>query len=287
MRNCQSVIYPPNKDGIDVTSSEGTELAYETISCGNGAVRTVSAHECASVSDCYYSVNCRQVNNVFGCVALKSKNYCILNKQYTKEEYLELLPKIKKHMEEMPYIDQQGKVYRYGEFFPTEMSYCGYNQSQAFKYFPMTEDEARSRGYRWAPPKERNYSITMKSIDLEDSINSIDDSILDQIIQCEHKENNQHSFGCDVECAGAFRVTQQEINFYKLNHLPLPRLCFNCRHIDRIQWRNPPALYPRQCMCDKKHANHEGKCEEQFETSYAPDGFEIVYCEKCYQQEVI
>ncbi len=27
-------------------------------------------------------------------------------------------------------------------------------------------------------------------------------------------------------------------------------------------------------------------CQNEFETSYAPDRPEIVYCERCYQQEV-
>jgi hypothetical protein len=40
-------------------------------------------------------------------------------------------------------------------------------------------------------------------------------------------------------------------------------------------------------MCNKEnHINHQGKCNVEFETSYAPDRSEIVYCEKCYQQEV-
>ncbi len=33
--------------------------------------------------------------------------------------------------------------------------------------------------------------------------------------------------------------------------------------------------------------NRETKqCPNEFETSYAPERPEIVYCEKCYQQEV-
>ena len=46
-------------------------------------------------------------------------------------------------------------------------------------------------------------------------------------------------------------------------------------------------LWERTCMCDKKdHLHGEKKCEIEFETSYSPDRPEIVYCEKCYQQEV-
>ena len=34
----------------------------------------------------------------FGCVGFKHKQYCILNKQYTKEEYEKLVQKIIKQM---------------------------------------------------------------------------------------------------------------------------------------------------------------------------------------------
>lgn len=40
--------------------------------------------------------NCR---NCFGCVGLKQKQYCIFNKQYTKEEYEKLVPQIITHMQ--------------------------------------------------------------------------------------------------------------------------------------------------------------------------------------------
>ena len=295
MRHCQSVIYPPNKDGMDVTSSEGTELAYETICCGSGVRRTISVEECANISDSAYSVNCRQATNLFGCIALRSKNYCILNKQYSKEEYLALLPKIKQHMDDMPYVDALGRVYKYGEFFPADMSSFGYSQTQAFEYFPLTEEEAKQQGYRWRVPEQRTYAVTKKPGQLPDGIDEVADTILQEVIQCAHEEGGGHSFGCDVDCASAFRITKQELDFYRQMKLPLPRLCFNCRHVDRVKWRNVPALYPRQCMCDHvvykneaKHAHYEqGRCPNEFETSYSPDRPEIVYCEQCYQAEVV
>jgi len=278
MRNCQSVIYPPNSDSMDVTSSEGTELAYETSSSGNGVHKTVSVVECANISDSYYSINCRSVTNLFGCVALKSKNYCILNKQYSKEEYFNLLPQIIKHMNEMPYIDSKGREYKYGEFFPVDMAAHGYGQSQAFEYFPLTNKEAKEMGYRWREPEIRSYNVTKKASELSDSINDISDSILEDVIQCEHDELQSHSFGCDINCATAFRLTKQELDFYLQAKLPIPRLCFNCRHVDRLKWRNQPVLYHRKCM--KKG------CINEFETTYSSDRPEIIYCEKCYQQEV-
>ena len=52
-------------------------------------------------------------------------------------------------------------------------------------------------------------------------------------------------------------------------------------------------LWHRTCMCkgtnDKGNTvdhGHDGKCLNEFETPYAPDRSEIIYCEKCYQKEV-
>jgi len=69
-------------------------------------------------------------------------------------------------------------------------------------------------------------------------------------------------------------------------NLPLPHLCPNCRHYQRLKQRNPLKLWHRQCMCDKTNHDHEDKCVTEFETSYTPNKPEIIYCEKCYQQEV-
>ena len=49
--------------------------------------------------DIFYSYNCHNSSNLFGCVGLRNKSYCIFNKQYSKEEYLELVPTINKTYE--------------------------------------------------------------------------------------------------------------------------------------------------------------------------------------------
>jgi hypothetical protein len=87
--------------------------------------------------------------NIFGCVGLKNKEYCILNKQYTKEEYEALIPKIKQHMMDMPYVDKLSRVYKYGEFFPSELSLFAYSESLANSYFPLSKEEAEKNGFRW------------------------------------------------------------------------------------------------------------------------------------------
>ncbi|MFA5827608.1 MAG: hypothetical protein WC839_03905, partial [Candidatus Paceibacterota bacterium] len=208
----------------------------------------------------------------FACIGLRSKQYCILNKQYTKKQYEELVPKIIKHMNDMPYIDSKGRIYKYGEFFPSELSPFCYNETIAQEYFPLTKEQALDQGYKWKDKEERNYQIDIKNKDIPDNIKDITDDILGKIIECGHKG------GCNQQCTEAFKIIPEELQFYQRMNLPLPRLCPNCRHYERLAQRNPLKLWHRSCM-------KEG-CTNEFETSYAPERPEIIYCEKCYQQEV-
>ena len=128
---------------------------------------------------------------------------------------------------------------------------------------------------------KREYVITKSFNDLPDLIEQVDDSILKDVISCSHLG------GCNHECSTAFKITTQELEFYRNLNIPLPRICPNCRHYERLSQRNPLKLWYRSCMCQQEGHNHEGKCTVEFETSYAPDRPEIVYCEKCYQQEVV
>ncbi|MFA7000214.1 MAG: hypothetical protein WC241_03815 [Candidatus Paceibacterota bacterium] len=219
-----------------------------------------------------YSYNCHNSSNLFGCVGLRNKHYCILNKQYEKIEYEKLVKEIKKHMDEMPYINKVGNIYKYGEFFPEDISPFAYNETVANELNPLDEETARKTGYIWKQKEEKNYTITKKPSELPDNIKEVTGAITKEIIQCEHNGN------CNDECSTAFKITEEELRFYRKMNIPLPRLCSNCRHYERLQNRNPLKLWHRKCM-------KEG-CENEFETTYSPDKIEIIYCEKCYQQEV-
>jgi hypothetical protein len=230
--------------------------------------------------DVRYSINCHSSSNLFGCHGLRSKQYCILNKQYSKEEYEILVPKIIEQMNTMPYVDAQGRVFKYGEFFPYDISPFAYNETIAFEYFPLSKEEVLEKGWKWYERADRNYISTLKTKDLPQSIGEVSDSIINEVIEC---PNN----GLEVSlCTSAFRIVKEELDFYKRLDIPLPRYCPNCRHFNRLKKRNPLKLWHRQCMCNKENHIHKGACEVEFETSYAPDRPEIVYCEKCYQQEV-
>ncbi len=118
---------------------------------------------------------CDEVEYCFGCVGLKKKKYCILNKQYSKEEYEKLREQIIADME------ARGE---YGKFLPYSMGLCGYNLSTAIVYFPdfKKEDILQKGGY-WSE-EDLSSGDGMPSLELPDSILETKADIITQALIC-------------------------------------------------------------------------------------------------------
>ena len=289
-------------DSYDCVDSGGkASLIYDSVSVGLNTFRVFFSNNITeNCHDIYYSDTCRNSSYLFGCVGLNNKEYCIFNKQYSAEEYKNTVSKIIKHMNNAPYISNiknpstgSGQVYKYGEFFPEEFCPFGYNKTIAHQYFRLTKNVAIKMGYGWEEPKYNKYKVTLENKSLPDKINDVSDDILNEVIECAHKG------GCDEPCSIVFKIIPRELEFYKKHKLPIPRLCPICRHFERIRQCDPVKLWHRQCQCagtqsDNKvyqntinHNHHnDNHCPNEFETTYAPERKEIVYCEQCYQQEV-
>lgn len=268
-------------DSYDTGPGTGgkSELTYEGISIGvanSSCTFGVIIWNCQNV---HYSFGCQNCKNCFGCVSLRGKEYCIFNKQYSKEEYETLLPQIINHMNLNPYADLNSCIYKYGEFFPIELSPFAYNATVAQDYLPISKEIANKKHYQWYEKDNSNYKITLENNRVPNTIKEVDDSILDAVISC---QNN----GLKDNCTKAFRIVSKEFDFYKRLNIPLPIFCPNCRHAQRLEKRNPMKLWHRQCMCGSDRHDHTGVCSNEFETSYAPGRPEKVYCESCYQKEV-
>ena len=289
-------------------TGNGMEVAYEITSAGGNAQRLFFSPFAWTGDNYYYSHFCEGCSSIFGCAGLHSKSYCILNKQYTKEEYEKLVPRIIQHMNDMPYLDKKGRIYRYGEFFPPELSPFSYNETIAQEYFPLTKEEAIEKGYSWKDPEPRNYQIQIPNDQLPDHIKDAPDDIVNQIIECGHAQGSPSKTSgqtagavCNEQCTEAFKIIQPELDFLRKMSLPLPRLCPNCRHYQRIKQRNPLKLWHRKCQCagaksengiyqntaDHLHHKKDEPCLNGFESTYAPERPEIVYCEQCYLKEVV
>lgn len=261
------------KDCMDFNFGGWSELIYEYISGLGWSANVKFSNSCTrDLRNVEYCGTSMSSSDIFGCFGLKNKKYCILNRQYTKEEYEKILAKILKHIEEMPYVDKKGRIYKYGEFFPIELSPHGYNETLAQEFEPLTKEEALNRGYNWRDPEEKNFNITIKAKDIPDDIKDTGQEILNEVLGCAHED------GCADQCTTAFRITQGELQFYKKHNIPLPDKCPNCRYYERLIQVLPPKLWHRQCM--------NLGCQNEFETPYAPERPEKVYCETCYNKEV-
>ncbi len=294
LRYCQYLQETPgSKDCYDYSNwGDSGEMVYESVSCGSGIQNMKFAWFTQESSrDTEYTITCRASENIFGCVGLKNKKYCILNKQYSKEEYAELVPKIKKHMDEMPYIDKMGRVYKYGEFFPSEFSPWAYNETIAQEYFPLTKEKAQEKGYRWKDRDAKDYHSTISSEDIPSDITQTQDSVTGEVLECEHKEE------CNQGCTKAFKILPNELQFYRKIGVPLPVLCSPCRTMERLKMRLGVKLYDATCMCSGAqskdgvytnfaiHTHGKGHCGNTFTTGLNPEHKDIIYCESCYQQE--
>ena len=295
--DCRNIFlnYSKVKDSADTDRTGlGAELCYDCSTVYPGSKVMFSRFTFAS-HDIQYSYNSHNSAYLFGCVGLRDKQYCILNKQYAKEEYEELVPKIIEHMNSMPYKDRSRQTYAYGEFFPIELSPFAYNETLAMEMFPLTEEKAIAKGFYWREMKDKGNKATLVSDRAPASSQDISEDLAGEILECAHEKTGGGQ--CNERCTKVFKLIPAELQLYKRIGVPLPTLCPSCRHFSRIKQRNPMVLYQRTCDCagvasENKlysnlalHGHGDSVCTVKFDTTYAPERAEIVYCEECYQAE--
>lgn len=126
--DCTYVTYGiKSKDCMDINGSPEDELCYECVACPQ-CYNVHFASSCwVKSSNLTYCYLCRASHDCFGCMSLHRNKYCILNKQYSEEEYEKLLPRVINHMK---------KTGEWGEFFPMWVSPWDYEETVAKDYFP-------------------------------------------------------------------------------------------------------------------------------------------------------
>ncbi|EKE29071.1 MAG: hypothetical protein ACD_2C00236G0001 [uncultured bacterium (gcode 4)] len=264
-------------------------LLYESVS-SYFSNNTRFSNFCHSSKELFYSDYCYYSSNLFWCVWLRNKHYCIFNKQYSKEEYEKLVPKIIEHMK---------KTKEWWEFFPASLSPFWYNETVANYYYPIERRDAINRISTDAKPifnwstYENPKPIVSKIIPshkLPEKIEDVPDDVLNWAIECEVTWK-------------PFRIIKQELEFYRKYKLPLPRKHPDQRNLEMTRMRNPRILYDRCCdnpKCEEIHNEHPDtfnlnslmnsktwKRWLKFKTTYSPEWSEIIYCEDCYNKEVV
>jgi thiol-disulfide isomerase/thioredoxin len=267
--NCENCSYIFDIDSVKDSMDDyehgwfkQSELIYEA-HAGMAGYNFRFCNICADSRNLTYCDMCNQnCSDLFGCVCLKKKHFCILNKQYTEDAFNKLRIKI------IEYMKRTGE---WGEFFPMRLSPFAYNESAAQEYFPLKKEEALSLNCHWQEENQNNYIRVNYAIC--NDIAKINDDILQKILTCS-------------ECGKNYKLIAAELAFYRQTGIPVPKKCFGCRHKKRMQARNPRSLWKAQCMCTKPNHNHQGRCANEFETTYSPERKELVYCEDCYNREI-
>jgi hypothetical protein len=171
----------------------------------------------------FYSTECSSSQNILGCIGLKRKQYCILNKQYSEQEYYALIPKVIEHMR------QTGE---WGQVLDPSVCGFGYNESIAQEYYPMSGKQALAAGYNWTHSLDERNKKYLENLNKKNpSVEGLGDfDILKQTFYC--------------RSSGApFRLNSAELAFYKRNALPIPQYCFIERHRRRVNLTHRFKLY--------------------------------------------
>jgi len=251
-QNCRNQLRGQNtKDCIDQAFTWNVENSGNNGCCDGGYELKHSARSIGRYSE--YLDNCIECEYCFGCVGLKKKKYCILNKQYTKEEYEILREKIIKDMGD-----------GYGNFLPYSMSICHYNLSTGIIYFPKTtKEEILKNGGYWLE-EDLSSQDGVSSLELPDSILDTQPGVSSQALIC-------------PESKYRFNISPAEYEFHKRKNFALPRKHFDSRIMEQIIKMNTIRAHPYKCFY----------CHKDIDAYYPPEwGYNKIACEECYKQNI-
>lgn len=238
-----------NKNCVDCTGLYQGELSSETLQVSD--LHNVHfAVYCVDCSDSQYLDQCFNCVNCFGCIGLKRKKYCILNKQYKKDEYEGLKKKL---------IEKMKKDGEYGQFFPYKFAYNGYNLSLGAFYCALDKKEIEKLG-SYDEPLPKNHTEGEDAKKLSDLSEAISDDIIGQPFLCSISKH-------------PFAFIKQELEFYRKHKLPLPIL--HPEERNRLRFGKLAPLDPVKTKCFG--------CKKEITTYYPPEwGYKKVACEDCY-----
>jgi hypothetical protein len=241
------------------------ELALDCVELGNNSNNVYfSRRVFENCSNIFYSIEIQNgCHDCFGCTGLRQAEYCILNKQYTKQRYEDLAVRI---------IEKMQAEGEWGEFFPMSMSSFGYNETINMEHYPLSKEEALKLGATW---QDEDFSMKYEGPFYEPKEIKTYDPECNPEAEKEVGDALRSVIKCEVT-GEPFKIQPNELRFYIKNRLQIPRRHPDQRYEDRVKLRNPMHLWHRKCM-------NEG-CANEFETTYAPERPEKVFCEDCYQK---
>lgn len=238
-------------DSYDIFASADLKACLECVSSLNCS----QCAFCIDIEFCqnvFYSERLKNCKNCFGCYGLKNKEYCIFNKQYSKEAYEKLVPQI---------IKQMSVSGEWGEFFAPQIALFAYNEMLVFDFKPLTKAQALELGYKW---KDIDVSSVYQGRDynLPDTIEEVKQDITLGILKCR-------------ACTKNYKIIKPELDFYQRFSIPIPRKCPGCRYKERFNRRKKYFLIKRECC----------KCKKAIPSTLTQDVANLVICDACNLKE--
>jgi hypothetical protein len=191
------------------------------------------------------------------CFGLQNKSYCILNKQYDKDEYYREIDRIKTKLIECgEYADGVGM----------EFSAQAYNFSLAQLAFPLSKEEVTNLGGYWAEEPASNVGdMEIIQVDsLPQTIDEVSDDIINKAIMC-------------PVTGRPFRIIASELEFLRHMGLPLPTVHPSERMKQNFLLAPEGQMFQTLCRL----------CNTHIQSLYNPDDGYMLCCEECYRREVL
>ena len=243
------------KHSCNISTANNLEYCYNCTSVEEsyGCKMCLTCTACSNVEYCEQCFDCEYC---FGCIGLRHKKYCILNVQYTEDEYWIMLDKIKYSML---------KRGEYGNFFPYASSLLAYNTTSAMFFAPSSKENIERIGGRWYDLKKNNeINDNMEISEVPLNIKDADDSILKKIFKCPQSHRT-------------FRIIKPELDFYRQHHIYLPNYHPNVRRQLNIERLLP--IYFEKFDCNQCHRESYKQIKEK-------DNGKL-YCDVCYEDHLI
>jgi len=205
---------------FDCSFTFDSELCYECLDCMK-CYNCGHSQECNRCVDCHLCWYCKDCQDCFGCFGLDGKRFCIYNKQYSKEEYVEKVEKYKKRT----YEENRNELDEISTKHPFPFS----NQVNSDNT-PYGDHIVQSRDSYWVFDsiglEECGYMIQSKF-----DVNCFDCAQLFKSELCYECDSGGMNYGCSFMDQGSYcRYCHYCVNCSNSEH------CFGCVNLEHAEY---------------------------------------------------
>ena len=251
--NCERNAYASS-----MSNSQDNYFSCDVVEC-NKTRYSYMLMRCQNVE---YSTECYDCEDCFGCVGLRRKKFCILNKQYTEEDYWNKLDELKCAML------VRGE---YGEFLPAKMSPAYFPEGGSVRYYLADPDTFAKKVNAHDFKADADGAIgsvlsgaenVPDSMTIPDSIDDIDEAWVSKPVQ-------------DATYSRRFSLLAPEVSLYKKLRVAPPTSHHVKRVLDLTLTANTGVFEEKICEGCKK------KITVSKNARY-PDRH--IFCKSCYTE---